>query len=68
MSISESVISVSGTLSEPRMTTGPLVRPLSMWPVQFVKVRPLRATAPVSGVVWDSQSVWQVFCNEQRAD
>ncbi len=50
-------MSVSGTLSEPRMTTGPRVAPLSTWPVQFVKVRPLRATAPVSGVVWDSQSI-----------
>ena len=55
--MSERRMSVRGTLSEPRMTMGPRVTPLSMWPVQFVKVRPLRATAPVSGVVCEYQSV-----------
>ena len=52
MSISDSVISVKGTWSEPQITIGPRLTPLSTVPVQLRKVRQLRATAPVSGVVW----------------
>ena len=59
MSISDSVMLVKGTLSEPRMTIGPRLTPLSTFPVQLRKVRLLRATAPVSGVVWLSQSLYE---------
>jgi hypothetical protein len=55
MEKSEIVMSVKGTISEPRITIGPRETPLSTVPVQLLKVRELRATAPVSGVVWDSQ-------------
>ena len=46
-----SVMSVRGTISDPRMTIGARETPLSTVPVQLLNVRLLRATAPVSGVV-----------------
>jgi hypothetical protein len=59
MEKSERVISVRGTMSEPRIMIGPRETPLSTVPVQLLNVRELRATAPVSGVVWDSQ-YWSI--------
>jgi hypothetical protein len=51
----ESVMSVRGTMSEPRITMGPRETPLSTVPVQLLNVKLLRATAPVLGVLCDSQ-------------
>jgi hypothetical protein len=55
MSKFDSVMSVRGTMSEPRITIGPRETPLSTVPVQLLNVSPERATAPVSGVVWEYQ-------------
>ena len=49
------VMSVRGTISLPRITMGAREMPLSTVPVQLLNVRPESATAPVSGVVCDSQ-------------
>jgi hypothetical protein len=54
MEKSERVMSTRGTMSEPRITMGPRESPLSTVPVQFLYFKLLRATAPVSGVLWDS--------------
>jgi len=46
-----SVTLVTGTMLDPRITTGPRVLPLSTCPVQLLNVSPESATAPVFGVV-----------------
>jgi hypothetical protein len=51
MSKLDNVMSVRGTMSEPRITIGPRETPLSTVPVQLLNVKPDKATAPVSGVV-----------------
>lgn len=55
MSMLVRVMSVRGTISLPRMTMGARSIPLSTVPVQLLNVRLLSWTAPVSGVVVDSQ-------------
>ena len=62
MSMLVSEMSVMGTMSEPRITMGARAAPLSTVPVQLLNVRPLRATAPVSGVVCEYQYWSMSFC------
>lgn len=52
---SSSVMLVNGTTSEPLMTIGPRLMPLSTVPVQLLNTRPDNAIAPVLGVVWEYQ-------------